>query len=228
MVTMAIENAAVATEEAATSKRRSGRPRRPSTDEKILRATLELLRAGGPNDVTMDAIAARSGSAKTTIYRRWPSLESLFVDALRVAVRARLDQVEEVQEFDRLHGSPVRGAAAQMLALVREPLFQTSFPMMARILLGDPSLGDRFRAEVFAPLRAVRRRELAEMQQNGQIDPAMDPDLVLDIVNGAILYRALMAGTLDDAVADEITRIVIHAFALPASPEQRPAVKGTG
>jgi AcrR family transcriptional regulator len=209
---MVTNREAVATAVAPANKRRPGRPRHAAIDEKILTATLELLRLGRPDTVTIDAIAARSGSAKTTIYRRWPSLESLFVDALRLAVRARLDQVEEIREFDTAHGSPVRGAARQILSLVREPLFQSSFPMMARILLGEPALGDRFRDEVFAPLRAVRRAEFVEMVANGQARPGTDPDLVFDLINGAILYRALMAGRLDEEVADEIADMVSRSF----------------
>ena len=209
------------TQTAGSRKGRTGRPRQPSTDENILRATLELLRFGGPNDVTIDAIAARSGSAKTTIYRRWPSLESLIVDALRVAVRARLDQAAEIREFDKLHGSPVRGAARQILSLVKEPVFTSSFPMIARLLLGDPALGDRFRAEVFGPLRAIRRHEQLEMAALGAVRPDVDPDLVLDLVNGAILYRVLMAQPLDEGVADEIADMIGRAIApdAPGSPE---------
>jgi Tetracyclin repressor-like, C-terminal domain len=89
--------------------------------------------------------------------------------------------------------------------------------MMARILLGDRVLGDRFRAEVFAPLRAIRRDELLEMQANGQLRPEMDPDLFLDLVFGAILYRALMAERLDEQVADEIADIVSRSFELTPS-----------
>jgi AcrR family transcriptional regulator len=181
-----------------------------------MRATLDLLQAGGPNEVTIDAIATRSGAAKTTIYRRWPNLETLLVDTLRVALSARVDQVEEIREFDTTHGSPIRGAARQILNLMREPLFKSSFPMMARILLGDPVLGDRFRAEVFAPLRAIRREEIRGMVANGRFRPGMDPDLVLDLVNGAILYRALMAAPLDEAVADEIADIISRSFELDA------------
>jgi len=193
-------------------KRGRGRPRLVATDERILAATLELLRAGGPGEVTIDAVAAKCGSAKTTIYRRWPTRESLIVDALRVAVRARLDQTEEIETFDQAHGSPVRGASRQILSLVQEPLFRSSFPMMARILLGDPSLGDRFRAEVFAPLRAVRRDELRAMEARGDIRPGVDLDLILDLVNGAVLYRSLMAGRLDEDVADEIADLVGRAI----------------
>jgi AcrR family transcriptional regulator len=221
-LSIVIDHKAPTPEASVASRRRPGRPRRPSTDETILRATLELLQLGVPNEVTIDAIVARSGSAKTTIYRRWPSLESLIVDSLRVAVRARLDQVEEIQEFDELHGSPVRGAARQILSLVKEPLFQTSFPMMARILLGDPALGDRFRREVFAPLRTVRRAELLSMWAKGDVREGVDPDLVFDLVNGAILYRALMGQRLDEEIADEIADMVSRSFEIDASTPPSP------
>jgi AcrR family transcriptional regulator len=193
-------------------KRGRGRPRLSSTDDRILGAALEVLRAAGPGEFTIDAVAAQCGVAKTTIYRRWPTRESLIVDALRVAFRARVDQVEEIRTFDIAHGSTVRGAARQVLSLVSEPLFRSSFPVMARILLGDPPLGDRFRAVVFEPLRAIRRDTILEMQAAGDIRPGVDPDLVLDLINGAILYRALMAAPLDDAVVDEIADLVSRSI----------------
>jgi hypothetical protein len=44
-------------------------------------------------------------------------------------------------------------------------------------------------------------------------------DLVLDMINGAVLYRALMAGRLDEEVADEIADLVTRAI----SPDARSA-----
>ena len=44
---------------------------RPSRDERITAAALDLLRTQGPAAVTVEAVAARSGVAKTTIYRRY-------------------------------------------------------------------------------------------------------------------------------------------------------------
>jgi AcrR family transcriptional regulator len=205
------------------TRRGRGRPRLSSTDDRIIRATLELLGAGGPGEFTIDAVAAHCGVAKTTIYRRWPTRESLIVDALRVALRARLDQVEEIRSFDETHGSTVRGAARQMFSLVSEPMFRSSFPMMARILLGDPELGDRFRAEVFAPLRAVRRDALVGMQATGEVRTDADPDLILDMINGAILYRTLMAGRLDEEVVDQIADLVSHALRRAPGPTERPS-----
>lgn len=209
-----IERTVVASEEpTAGVTRKPGRPRRSSIDDTIVAATLELLQRGGTDAITIDAIAARSGSAKTTIYRRWPNLEGLIIDALRVAMRDRMDQAEEVREFDGLQGSPIHGAARQILRVIRSPLFQASFPMMARILLGDPVLGDRFRAEVFGPLRSIRREELLEMVADGRIRSGIDPDLILDMVNGAVLYRALLGGRLDEDVADEIADLVTGVVA---------------
>jgi AcrR family transcriptional regulator len=199
---------ATATDASGTTKRGRGRPRLASTDDRILGATLELLREGGAGQVTIDAVAARSGAAKSTIYRRWPSLENLIVDTLRLALRGRRDQVDEIREFDSLQGSPVRGAARQVLSLVSEPLFQSSFPTMARILLGDRSIADRFRASVFAPLRTVRRNELLDMMSTGEVRRDLDPDLVLDMINGAVLYRALLAEPLDEEVVDRLAEIV--------------------
>jgi AcrR family transcriptional regulator len=199
---------ATATTGSGAAKRGRGRPRLASTDDRIIGATLELLQAGGAGQVTIDAVAAKSGTAKSTIYRRWPSLENLIVDALRLALRGRKDQVDEIREFDKLQGSPVRGAARQVLSLVREPVFQSSFPTMARILLGDRSIADRFRASVFAPLRTIRRNELLDMMSTGEIRRDVDPDLVLDMINGAVLYRALMAEPLDEDVVDRIAEIV--------------------
>src|SRR5215213_9526346 len=51
---------------------RPGRPRREETDRSIREAALRLLRECGPAVVTVEAVAAESGVAKTTIYRRHP------------------------------------------------------------------------------------------------------------------------------------------------------------
>src|SRR5499425_580739 len=47
----------------------------------VLSATYELLTQSGLSGVSVDEVSRRSGVAKTTIYRHWPSRESLLVDA---------------------------------------------------------------------------------------------------------------------------------------------------
>jgi AcrR family transcriptional regulator len=63
-----------------TTKR--GRPRREGADDQILEATRELLAEAGYAAFNVDTIAERTGIAKTTIYRRWPTKGALVAAAL--------------------------------------------------------------------------------------------------------------------------------------------------
>ena len=65
-----------------TEKRGRGRPRREGADEEILRATRALLDEGGYAAFNVDLVAERTGIAKTTIYRRWPTRGALVAAAI--------------------------------------------------------------------------------------------------------------------------------------------------
>jgi AcrR family transcriptional regulator len=55
---------------------------RSDVDDGIADATLALLRATGPKAVTVEAVTARSGIAKTTIYRRYRDRRDMLSAAL--------------------------------------------------------------------------------------------------------------------------------------------------
>jgi AcrR family transcriptional regulator len=57
----------------------------------ILLSTMELLRDVGYERLTIDAVAARAGSSKTTIYRRWPDKSALVSAALIAASQGHPD-----------------------------------------------------------------------------------------------------------------------------------------
>ena len=59
-----------------------GRPRDAQRGKEILRATQELLVEHGFEELSMDAVAARAGASKATLYRRWPSKDELVAAAL--------------------------------------------------------------------------------------------------------------------------------------------------
>jgi len=65
-----------------TDKRGRGRPRREGADEAILQAARELLEETGYAAFNVDVIAERTGIAKTTIYRRWPTKGALVAAAI--------------------------------------------------------------------------------------------------------------------------------------------------
>ena len=67
-------------------KRTPGRPRSEEARAAILSSTLELLEDLGFGELTIEAVAARAGVGKTTIYRWWPSKAVLVADAFMSSV----------------------------------------------------------------------------------------------------------------------------------------------
>src|SRR5690606_37400559 len=68
-----------------------GRKRDRLLDAKILDATLDVLAEVGASGLTMDLVAARAGSGKGAIYRRWESKSDLVVDAIAQLKRGHID-----------------------------------------------------------------------------------------------------------------------------------------
>ncbi|GAB3958613.1 hypothetical protein GCM10027614_76460 [Micromonospora vulcania] len=68
----------------ADAPRSPGRPRSIRADEAIIEGTLDLLAEGTTTEaLSIEAIAARAGVGKATIYRRWAGKDALLLDALR-------------------------------------------------------------------------------------------------------------------------------------------------
>ncbi len=60
---------------------RPGRPRSEKTRLAILDAAADLLLSNGFSEATIEAIAARAGVSKVTIYKWWPSRGAVAIDA---------------------------------------------------------------------------------------------------------------------------------------------------
>src|SRR5215831_3402067 len=66
-----------------------GRPRSQRARRAVLDAARAIVEKSGYDAATIEAIAERSGVAKTTIYRSWPNRAALIVDLLtKLAERA--------------------------------------------------------------------------------------------------------------------------------------------
>ena len=69
-----------------------GRPRDSSRDLAIFDATLSLLTEVGYEQLSMEAVAGRSGAAKTTIYRRYRDKAALVAAAVERRAPAKPPQ----------------------------------------------------------------------------------------------------------------------------------------
>jgi len=105
------------------TSRGRGRPRRPEADAEILDAALTLLRAGGYRELSLDEVARRAGTAKSSIYRRWPSKAALAAEIVRSEMPPPLEIVDidvAVQAFEEFLGGALGGVVASLIGEAQE------------------------------------------------------------------------------------------------------------
>ncbi|CAL8896709.1 hypothetical protein KVA01_05870 [Kocuria varians] len=175
----------------------SGDPRTARTDRKIVAGALRLLREGGPQRVTIEAVSARTGVAKTSIYRRYDNSAKMLEAALRQTAAAEVPVVEDAtwQEalddaLDLLLRDMGMGVA---ITLLQEPHSETS-----RVL----------RASVVRPRMDALRALLERDRSRGLIREAVDLDMVVDFVLGAAYAHVARYGSLDDSWTQRVHRSV--------------------
>jgi AcrR family transcriptional regulator len=169
----------------ATEAARSQRPRSIRARQAILEATNELLADGGLPHTTIDAISARSGVSKATIYKHWPSRTAVAAEAFGLRMSAALPLPDT--------GS-ARGDFSTQVRLVSEFYASAAGTVFAQLLAAsvtDPGAATFFR--VF--FLAERRRAIGQLWQRaldrGEVDPAIDVDVAQDILFGPLIFRLL-------------------------------------
>jgi AcrR family transcriptional regulator len=101
-----------------TDKRARGRPRRTEADAAIIEAARNLLREGGYRALSLDEVGRRARTAKTSIYRRWPSKAALAAEIVQREVPPPTgDEGGEaaVKAFADLLDGPFEGVVASLI-----------------------------------------------------------------------------------------------------------------
>jgi AcrR family transcriptional regulator len=160
-----------------------GRPRDPRRREAILRAAIELVAEVGYDRMTVEALAARAGVSKPTIYRRWPGgKKEIVLDAMR-SKHADADAMSDT-------GS-LRGDLLALLSSILEHMEEDTHLAAGLIsqLRNSEELAQLMRDEVveyqrrrYDPIiqRAVARGELSP---DARISPLF-PDIAGSIIFG--------------------------------------------
>ena len=194
-----------------TTTNRKPDPRAERSKQAILDATRELVaEEGGVRSLTVEAVAARSGVAKTTIYRRWRDKWELALDAVMIDMLpgfadpvdvgdTRKELVTFVSSVLKTLGTPPSGPAMQ--GLVSE-------------IATDPDLARVYRERVVEPRREQLRPVVERGIERGDLRPDTDVRLVHELLVGPIFYRLLFSGApLDRRHAAEVVDAVMTAFA---------------
>ena len=178
------------------------------TEKAILDATRELLAERGVHQLTVEGVAARSGVAKTTIYRRWRSKDEL-------ALAVLLDMVEQIVEVP-----DVGDVRTELITFVDGAVKILGTTLMGRVMQGlvsdlatDPALGRSFRERIVAFRVSEVRRVLERAVERGELRADVDVDLVHELLFGPVYYRLLLSGgPLDKGLATRIVDAVLPAI----------------
>ncbi|GAA1083331.1 TetR/AcrR family transcriptional regulator [Nocardiopsis composta] len=175
----------------------------------IHRAALEETAEHGMGRLTMEGIARRAGTAKTSLYRRWSAPEDIVLEALY-----RVFPVEEPSPgADDLRGDLI-AALVLMRDALPEPLLSKVMGSVLDEATRRPELHERLYKEVFdARGGRFTRTVLLHYAEHGRIDPARLTPVVFDIGEALLIkYGVDNLGVPDD---DYIAAIVDQAI-LPA------------
>src|SRR4051794_13453042 len=188
-----------------------GRPRDGTLDERILEQLVVLLGSRGYVGLSLDELAVRSGVAKSTILRRWPS---------KAAVAAAGVERLALQTVDVPDSGTLYGDLHALLHGAQETFARGRGQFVARLLREaghHPEITDLLDA-ILHTRRQGYRRVLARAIARGELDPSVDQELLIDMLIGPLWTRLLITrDPVTSEYVDANVRAVLAAFAVTAA-----------
>lgn len=163
--------------------------------------------------VTIEAIAARAGVGKQTIYRWWPTKGAVVFEAV-------LDGAAAGERADA--ALPDTGdLAADLRIVLRGIVDELSDPATDRLqrtvaaeVQADDALAGELVVRLLGPQLAATVARLQSAQRAGEVSAAADLELVAEMFFAPIFYRwFLRLGPLDHRYADRVVAQVLAGLA---------------
>ena len=187
----------------------------------IVDATLDLLRGVRYSNLTIEAIAAKAGVGKATVYRWWPSKGALVAEAISSPLQVqdppetgdfRADLIAAVEVSVENYAHPKRGVVVTALAAD---------------LIDDPALLSSFLEDFVLPRRRVVTGLIERGIREGFIAKDRDPELMMDMWAGAVIYRGLMKHL---PITDDLATRLVDAVLVkqPKPPKRSTSSKPSG
>ncbi|MCF6388339.1 TetR/AcrR family transcriptional regulator [Mycobacterium sp. MBM] len=174
--------------------RRRGRRRSEESRRAILAAAFDLVAAEG-QDFTIEAIAARAGVSKQTIYRWWPTKGDILLESLAAQADAQISVSD--------HGSyqeDLLQFLSQTFKLLRPQGVRSALRSLMAEAQQNPDLLLRFRQGFLERRRAALLQIISRAESRGDLPTEVGGELVGDIVFGVIWYRMLATQQLLSSV----------------------------
>lgn len=191
-------------------------PRVTRSKRAVLAAAREVLAEQGFAGATIEAVAGRSGVAKTTIYRHWPALADLLIDAFEELVQP---PGAPPPDTGSLRGD-LRAALERLAAALVGSGLGRVLPAMVEVIERDPALAQRY-----ARFARARREDwavvLRRAAQRGELRGDLDHEAAIDLCAAPLFYRRLI--TRDPIDAQYLNTLVEAILAGLTHPHQRDA-----
>ncbi|MGC5011210.1 TetR/AcrR family transcriptional regulator [Streptosporangium sp. DT93] len=191
---------------ASPAARPAGRPRSAKAEKAIIDATLDMIGEGmGLFELSIEAIAARAGVGKTTIYRRWSSKEDLFVDAVATLK----------SPFPPPGGGSVRDDLIACMRVFQSDANDARSRCVMSIAMNEaerhPRLVGRIQQEAIEPRKAVVTALLRRGIATGELRADLDLAIAMATLVGTVMWYIRTTG--DHSSPDLAERVVDQLLA---------------
>lgn len=187
--------------------------RQAATRERVLAAVDQILQADGYARLTMERVAAESGVAKTTLYRRWPTKAALCME-LYLEIAGRELRVPDTGDL----ASDLKVITNAVVRLQTRTVAGPAFLGLIAEAQVNPDSRGAFIAEFAKRRREVTRTVLKRAEERGELDADADIDLVIDALGGAVTFRLMQRhAPLTKRFTDALVELLLHGCSAPAT-----------
>jgi AcrR family transcriptional regulator len=171
--------------------------------ETVLSVTSELLTESGLGGVSVDEVSRRSGVAKTTIYRHWPTRSDLVLEAC-----SQMSTTHEVPDTGSLEGD-ITALLTSIAKLLSTARWSSVLPSIIDAAERDPDIAKihgRIQMGHAIPFQEV----IARAMRRGEIPKTADPKAMIATLLGPLFYRRWFSREpLDDKFVKGIIKNVM-------------------
>lgn len=175
----------------------------------ILAAALDLITETGYAALTVDAVAARAGASKATIYRRWRNKAEL--------IRAALDAYDAEHNADIPDTGTLRGDLVAVLEALRAKASERFTELIGELVAAmrhDAQLAAALREHIdneeLSPFHDALHRAIAR----GELPADTDTELVHEVAEAMIMRRSQIGASFDAAfiarLVDDVLLVLLR------------------
>jgi len=201
-----------------TDDRAPGRPRSKEADAAILGAALELLIERGAEATSIEQVARRAGVTRATVYRRFPDKTRLLIATVEAAY-GNPPQSPEIRDVEQL--------VAGWVLVLTDPRQRRLLRRLYGAIEGNPELARAYHDQFGQHRDQARRDVLERARDRGQLPAGSDPDILLDVLTGAVWqHLAVRPDTSTAGEVEQFLRAVFHQIGYRPDVDRRQPVKG--